>query len=112
MDVENALNGKAGLNGGLGEPSGKCGDERGESSEVEKTDGGAVPVVIGAPDGESFKEERGEPECDWKMNEERVDVEHGFQAGEHVGLLSEWMSRFWRMCPGDAKRDANEEATG
>jgi hypothetical protein len=46
-----------------------------------------MPVVVGAPDGESFKEEGSEPEGDWKMNEEWMNVEHGFQAGEHVDLL-------------------------
>jgi len=86
VDGENALDGEAGLDGGLAEPSGECGDEGGESAEVKETDGGAVLVVIGTPDGERFEEKSREPEGDGEMNEERVDVEHGFQAGEHVGV--------------------------
>jgi len=93
VNVENALDGEAGFDGGLGEPSGEGGDECGESAEIEQADGGEVLVVVGAPDGESFEEKRGEPEGDWKMYEERMDVEHGFQAGEHVSLLD--AKRFW-----------------
>lgn len=78
VDFEDALDGEAGFDGRLGEPSGKCGGECGESAQIKQADGGAVLIVIGAPDGENFKEKRGEPECDWKMNEERVNVEHGF----------------------------------
>jgi hypothetical protein len=87
VDFEDALNGETWLDGRLGEPSRERGDECGERAEVKKADGGAVLVVIGAPDGESFKEKGSEPECDGKMDEERMDVEHGFQAGEHGSLL-------------------------
>jgi hypothetical protein len=78
VDVEYALDGEAGLDGRLCEPSGECGGEGGESTEIKKSDGGAVKIVIGAPHGEYFKQKRAEPECDWEMHEERVDIEHGF----------------------------------
>ena len=67
-----------------------------------------MPVVIGAPDGERFEEKGGKPEGDWKMNEERMNVEHGLQAGEHWRPPAEWMARFWRRCGGDAKVGESE----
>jgi len=78
VDVEYALNGEAGLDRRLREPSGECGGEGADRADIEKADGGAVEIVAGAPDGEDFKQERAEPESDWEMYEERMDVEHGF----------------------------------
>lgn len=71
--------------GGLREPS-RCGcDEAAEGAEIEEADGGAVPIVARAPDGEGFVEKRGEPQRDGKMDEERMVIQHGFHSGEHGG---------------------------
>jgi hypothetical protein len=105
VNRENSLDGASREHGGFGEPSRECGEAGGESAEIQKSDGSAMPVVIGAPNGEGREKESGEPESDWKMNEERMDVEHGFQAGEHAGLLRKLVGRFWRRCVGDAKAE-------
>lgn len=69
--------------GRLREPAGCGGEESSERAEVEEADGGAVPVVAGAPHGEDFIEKGDEPERDRKMNEERMVIQHGFHSGKH-----------------------------